>query len=125
MRCVVFDPLDMEALTVIDVPQEFIRNLEQRRGPSMIHFGIPAEPATWVAPDAPMDYQPPKVATVLLEPFFRGNVRTWCAIAMNPEICLLLKAELLPGQHRDVQQMRRRSFEEGFGKGFLTALRTF
>jgi hypothetical protein len=91
----------------------------------MIHFGIPAAPATWVAPSAPMDYQPPKVATVLLEPFYRGKVRTWCAIAMNPEICLLLKSELLPGQQRDVQELRRRSFEEGFGKGFLTALSAF
>jgi len=43
----------------------------------------------------------------------------------NEEHAMLLKSELLPGQHKDVQERVRRREDAAFARGFLTALSNF
>lgn len=123
MRVVVFDPLDLEALTVIDVPQEFVRELERgKRGPHL-RFAIPTRmPMAMPGPRELPHFVTIKIADVLMERFQRNGVRTWCAMALNPEICRLMRSELLPGQRHDAQERERYAYRDGFVKGFLTAV---
>ena len=119
MRCVVFDPLDLEALTVIDVPQEFIRRLEQERGFRYIRFAIPSDfDFRRYDPSEPPRLESMRIAEVRMERFFYGNVSTWSAMAMNPEICLLMKSELLPGQRREDQERQKKAFVSGILKAW-------
>lgn len=114
MRCVVYDPEDLEALTVIDVPQQFIRELEQgKRGP-LLRFPIqePMRFTPWAnADDLNFTF---RIAEVLMERFQRNGVFTWVALALNPEICLLMRSELLPGQRRDDLERQKKAFLNGF-----------
>ncbi|WP_175787449.1 hypothetical protein [Burkholderia anthina] len=123
MRVVVFDPQDLEALTVIEVSQHFIRELEQgKRGPHL-RFAIPTQlPMLVSGPMEPMQCVPIKTADVLMERFQRNGVWTWCAMALNPEICLLMRSTLLPGQRHDAQERERQAYLDGFTRGFLGAI---
>lgn len=120
MRCVVYDPVDLEALTVIDIPQVFIRELEQGKRSPNLSFAI-IEPAKWLDSSEEITCNI-KCANVLMERFRYRRKETWCAMALNPEVCLLMRSELLPGQRKEDQERRRASFEEGFVKGFMSAI---
>jgi hypothetical protein len=39
-------------------------------------------------------------------------------MAMNPEICLLMKADFLPGQRKEVQSRERDAFMRGLVAAF-------
>jgi len=119
MRCIVFDPIDLEPLTVIDVPQDFIRGLERGERWNILRFPVP-EPIrmTWRAPLGEITLGPLKIAEVRMERFHYGRLSTWCAMALNPEICLLMKSELLPGQRRDAQERERNAFVNGLMAAF-------
>jgi hypothetical protein len=121
MRCVVFDPQDMEALTVIEVPQSYIRNLEADKCSQVLRFAVPV-PFSFKQWEPSDGLQECPIANVRMERFHYRGVVTWVAIALNPEICLRMRSELLPGQRRDAQERERESFEKGFGKGFLEAI---
>lgn len=112
MRCVVYDPQDLEALTVIDIPQGFIRELENGRMGPILRFPI-YEELDWRAFDAPPNLPELKIATVMMERFHYRNATTWVAIAMNPEICLLMRSDLLPGQRRDDIKRQKNAFVKG------------
>ena len=119
MRCVVYDPEDLEALTVIDVPQQFIRELEQgKRGPHL-RFPIWEDCISWSRLAKEISVNTMRIADVRMERFCYGRISTWCAMAMNPEICLLMRSEFLPGQRRDVNKRER----EAFVSGLITAFR--
>jgi len=122
MRCVVYDPHDLEALTVIEVPQVFIRELESgKRGP-MLSFAIWAdvirEPSQLATNECVSDM---RRADVRMEQFRYHGASTWVAMALNPEICLLMRSTLLPGQRKDDADRQRQAFIRGliaaFGMG--------
>ena len=123
MRAVVYDPEDLAPLTVIDVPQSFVREIEEgKRGP-FLKFAIQEEvsAATWRPDDSRM--QPMRVAEVRFERFYYANPRgervmSWMLMAMNPEICLLMKADFLPGQRKEVQSRERDAFMRGLVAAF-------
>jgi hypothetical protein len=115
MRCVVYDPQDLEALTVIDVPQNFIRELENGERFNILRFPIPEPMPTWSTDISPFL---PRIAVVRMERFHYGRVSTWVAMALNPEICLLMRSELLPGQRRDAQEREREAFLTGLALAF-------
>jgi hypothetical protein len=117
MRCVVYDPQDLEALTVIDVPQDFIRGLERGERGSFLRFPV-REPLHFT-PFEPLDALATiRCAEVRMERFHYGRVSTWVAMALNPEICLLMRSELLPGQRRDAQEREREAFLTGLAAAF-------
>jgi hypothetical protein len=116
MRCVVYDPQDLEPLTVVDVPQVFIRELERgKRGP-LLRFPI-WEEVTFTIPNEPI-LNLLRTADVLMERFCRGEVWTWCASALNPEVCLLMRSDFLPGQRREVNRREREAFVSGLMTAF-------
>lgn len=123
MRCVIYDPVDMEPLTIFDVPGEFIRELEAGRATNTLSFPVvlPYEVATRFPTDEEMlnsFHQPLPIADIRFERFVYRNVRTWCGMALNPEMALLLKSEFLPGQQKEVWAERRKGFREGFSEAF-------
>jgi hypothetical protein len=119
MRCVIYDPEDMEPLTIFDVPGEYLRALERGQFPNPIRFPIrePMEWRPWVGAEEPTMPEM-KVASVLFEKLHRNGVVVWTGMAMNPEVCLLLKSDFLPGQQKEVLAERRKGFAEGFLEAF-------
>lgn len=119
MRCIVFDPIDLEPLTVINVPQDFIRDMESGKRWNILRFPVP-EPIlfSWRAPLGEIALAPLKIAEVRMERFYYGKLTTWCAMALNPEICLLMKSELLPGQRREAQERECAAFINGLMAAF-------
>jgi hypothetical protein len=119
MRAVVYDHEGYEPLTVIDVPQRFMREIESgKRAPELV---FPAyEPIAMMSPTPVMDA---KVKTVRLrfEPVFRGSGAyargdrpfLWLCTTDDGETALLLRAAFLPGQQRELQGRVRRAFLAG------------
>jgi hypothetical protein len=118
MRCVIYDPLDLEALTVINVPDYFLREIERRQRGSMLRFALPPEPLKWPKPEDLIDMLSIKTAEILFERFQYGSQTTWVGMAMNPEMALALKSEFLPGQQAEVWAEKRKSFLEGVTEAF-------
>jgi hypothetical protein len=123
VRCVIYDPEDMEPLTIFDVPGEFIRELEAGRAPNTLSF--PVQLVDEVRFRFPTDeevlnslHQPLPIANIRFERFVYRNVQTWCGMALNPEMALLLKSEFLPGQQKEVWAERRKGSREGVSEAF-------
>ena len=121
MRTVIYDPEDFEPLTVIDIPQHFINEINEGKRGDTLRFAIPEEPQ-FVPQAYPPSVSSMKVAEVRFEMLrYRGKVQ-WLVFAMNPEICLLLKSEFLAGQQREVQHREKQSRAAGFLQGLFAAM---
>lgn len=122
MRCVIFDPEDMEAITVIWVPDEYLHEIAQgKRGPVLCFPIMPKPVMAWELDVTPaMDSI--RTASILFERFVRRaggrEVVTWCGIATDVELALALKSEFLPGQQKEAWEERRRGVTEGIAKAF-------
>jgi len=121
MRTVIYDPEDMEPLTVVEIPAWFVNELEAGKRGDILRFAI-SEPPRFVPQAQPVDFEPPKIAEVRFEPFLYRGKRQWMVFAVNPEICLLLKAEFLAGQQSELQRREKDSFAKGFLNGMLRAM---
>lgn len=119
MRCVIFDPEDMEAVTVIQVPDDFLHEIGAGKRPPYLNFAVykPLTFADLQAVDSAV-LEPPPIATILFERFQRNGVWTWCGIATNVELALALKSEFLPGQQKEAWAERRKGVFEGLGMAF-------
>lgn len=123
MRTVIYDAEDMEPITVIDVPGEYLREIQAgKRGPELRFMAMrPISPADFVS-DGPIrpDVQIP-IVRIRFEPIWNGRserVLMWLATTMDGETALLLRGVFLPGQRAEV----RREREDAFMKGFMTAI---
>lgn len=102
---------EMEAITVIDLPQSFLRGL--REG---IYMRVPVQlpPAlepceNRALPDLSFQY-----VEIWAERFVRKGRDTWLLFTRNDELALLLKSDVLPGQ--------RAAYQSEFRRGFVAAL---
>jgi hypothetical protein len=123
VRTVVYDPQDMEPLTVIDVQPHLMRAMEKVGGSRYIRFPIPTKVQNrFVSSGAdiePVDWQ---IADIRFEPCKPPNGSPeiwWVALAINPEVCLLLRSVFLTGQQKDVQDAMQRAFQDGANKGMV------
>ena len=122
MNTVIFDPEDLEPITVINVPPQFIREIEQGVRPPYLRFACHIQPH-YLTDEIIMEG--PKIAEVRFEPLVYGDLRKWMAFAMNPEICLLLKSVFLPGQSAAIQDERKQAMAKGFLKGLSLAVKHY
>jgi hypothetical protein len=123
MRCVIYDPEDMEPLTVFEVPIEFIRKIERGDGPNPVLFHVQRPMKVIARPPTDAEilesiHEPLPVAIIRFERFIYRDIITWCGMAMNPEMALLLKSEFLPGQQKEAWAERRKGFREGVSEAF-------
>lgn len=123
MRCVIYDPIDMEPLTIFDVPADYLRAVERGEFPGVLRFPIPAPmKVSWRFPtdEEVLDsiHTLPPVAEIRFEQLSYRGVTCWTGFALNPEMALLLKSEFLPGQQKEVWAERRKGFSEGFSEAF-------
>ena len=115
MRAVLYTH-DMIPITVMDVPREWMKFLEERGclwlavRPS---FGL-------VAPDDSITAKMFDIRKVCItiEPFIRRGQRHWMLFTQDEEAALLLKSTFLPGQHKEVMARE----DAAFAKGFWTAI---
>lgn len=119
MRCVIYDADDMEPITVFDVPNRFLREIDRgERGPDLAF-----------APVMPMDIEPylpddpgPSMARYCRLHFERiikdGRTLMWLCTTRDGETALQLKAAFLPGQVAEVQNRVRGAFLRGLMVAF-------
>jgi len=117
MRCVIYDPMDLEALTVINVPNDFLREMERNKRGPILRFPVYG-PIEWPRPGGPVEMAELKTAEILFERFCYRGQWTWVGFALNPEMALALKSEFLPGQQADVWAEKRKSFVDGLEAAF-------
>ncbi|MFL5063479.1 MAG: hypothetical protein ACJ8FU_08635 [Xanthobacteraceae bacterium] len=119
MRAVIYDAEGYEPLTVIDVPQRFMREIERNERPPVLRFAVPRP---YVRPFVPERLDPlafMNVVTVRFEPIYKGKRRfMWLCTTEDAESALLLRAVFLPGQQGEVNHQ----LEEAFLKGMFAAM---
>lgn len=120
MRAVIYDAENYEPLTVIDIPQAFVREIESgKRGPVLrfpvrgpVSFGPTGRETV---PELVM----PRSVTVRFETIYKGRQRCmWLCTTVDAESALLLRAAFLPGQQGEVN----RQLDSAFLKGLLAAV---
>ncbi len=115
MRAVLYTH-DMIPITVMDVPREWWKYLEDNR--SLILAVQP--PLDLCAPEEPISFRNMGFRTVriTIEPFIRNRQRHWFLFTHDEESALLLRSTFLPGQHKEVKMLQ----DEAFAKGFWRAI---
>lgn len=118
MRTVIYDAEDMEPITVIDVPRQFMEEIESgKRGPVLTFAVMPRLTSGDIFDPA----EPPSLQetrrcyfTIRFEPIWKGRKRLmWLATTMDGETALLARSIFLPGQQAAVEQERRVAFMRG------------
>ena len=120
-RIVVLDQELHEALTVVEIPARFMRDVRSGR---CYHFPVFEEDA-YVARWSPAmnDTCSFRVCTLRFEAVMRGDSRNgqellfWYAYADDPELALLIRAAFLPGQVGEVQRRQREAYFRGVFAG--------
>lgn len=107
---------DMEAITVIDLPQWFLERLHD--GQVMRVAVEDSAPPTWPSADAVVPVCKFYAVSIWAERFVRNGGSTWLLFTRDEELALLLRSSVLPGQRRDYQD----EFKRGFIKGLLSTL---
>lgn len=118
MRAVLYAH-DMEPITVIELQPwawEFLRDQGQVR--LAVHRRTDTQVFNPDADNAPISRMNDWIVTITAELLVRGSHRCLMLFTQDEEAALLLKSDLLPGQHRDAQSRDR----VAFAKGFLGAL---
>lgn len=112
MRAVLYAH-DMEPITVIHLESwawEFLRDHGSVRlaviPPAQAFF----DPDAMSAPTRGTNW----IVHITAELLVRGKHRSLMLFTNDEEAALLLKSELLPGQHKDVQNRERSAFARGF-----------
>lgn len=124
MRCVIFDPEDMEALTVIQVPDQYLRGIRQMLFPEVLRFPVYRDfDPTWKPMDDPVwEDSGEWIADIKFEKMARyqhgKRVTTWIGIALNPTTALQLRSDFLPGQRRELQRHEDAAFTKGIAAAF-------
>lgn len=118
MRAVLYSDSDMEAITVIDVPEWAMAILRTGRA---FRFPAPTLPCIELRTDPPRLDRFPMVE-VWAERFVRRGVAHWMLFTRQDEVALLLRAEFLPGQRQEVAAQYRRGLVDGFLRA-VSALR--
>ena len=115
MRVVLYAE-DMEAITVLDMPDVVASYLE-RYGRARIPVLKPFSMSTPQYTDRTIPM--PRAVEITAECFLRNGVKHMMLFTRDDEAALLLRSELLPGQRRDAQEDARRHFARGFLGGLL------
>lgn len=118
MRTVIYDAEDMEPITVIDVPRQFMKEIESGKRDPILHFAVmpPLSSAASFNPTEPPPIQEYRrfYFTIRFEPIWKGRKRLmWLATTMDGETALLARSIFLPGQQAAVEQERRAAFMRG------------
>lgn len=117
MRTVLYTE-DFEPITVIELEPwawDFLR--EHRSVRLAVHRPVSAYDSQGEEIDPRYDMHN-WIVHITAEVLVRGKHTTLMLFTRDEEAALLLKSELLPGQHRDVQDREK----SAFAKGFLSAL---
>ena len=106
-RIVVMDEELHEALTVVDVPIDFLREVESGKRGRYIRLALDREVEATVydpARDGTLDLDS-HITVFRLEEVRRQRDRLfWYAYALDPTAALRVRAAFLPGQEREVQR---------------------
>ena len=119
MRVVLYTD-DMEPITVLQL-SDFAAGLLEKRG----RVSVPIiEPVRYMppAPDEKFGVNFRQV-NIWAEAFMRNGVRHLFLFTNDEEAAMMLRSELLPGQHKEVQERERQAFARGFVQGLQAVLK--
>ena len=118
MRAVIYDQEGYEPLTVVEVPESFMREIESGRRDRRLRFPIPSTLPTYL--DLMRDAEPTPVRDMSCEIFFdpiyndrQPKPFMWLCTTRDPDTALLLRSTFLPGQNREVQSLMQAAFTRG------------
>jgi len=120
MRAVIYDAEYYEPITVIDIPQDFVREIESGKRDKMLRFPV-IKPILSRGPSECIPCETPtKVVTLRFEPIWKNSERLmWLVTTQDAESALLLRAAFLPGQRGELN----RRLEMAFLNGLMAAVR--
>ena len=101
---------EMEAITVIDIPQWLLERLHDGQ---MIRLAVIEPLKTSISLAHEISSQP-KVVAIWAEKIRRNGKEAWLLFTRNEEAALMLKSDVLPGQ--------RKAFQDEYRRGFVTAI---
>lgn len=117
MRVVIHDAETYEPITVVTIPNHYIREMEQGARDYSLRMAVPM-PVSPYARGAKMDCTMMKgtVLRLRFEPIHRGRSGKrfmWLCTAEDGESALLLHSTFLPGQQKDVNAIERQAYLRG------------
>lgn len=121
MRVVIMDEDMREPITVVELPANLMREVEQRRLKHIV-VPVPLTFSSWFSrlPAIPECSTAINKVCLRIEPIHNGrDVLYWVAVPDDPELALLLRAAFLPGQRTE---LRRRETQAWF-HGAVAAIR--
>jgi hypothetical protein len=103
---------EMEAITVIDIPQWLLERVQDGQ---MIRLAViePPQVSAALAQEIPTP-SPMRCVEIWAEKFRRKGRETWLLFTRDEEAALILKSDMLPGQ--------RKAFQDEYRRGFVTAI---
>lgn len=123
MRTVIYDPQDFEPITVVEIDDRLLGQIERGEHPPRWTFAIPS----WAPGPVPWDEH--EIAhtiqqtTVYFERLRYGDRSHWLVFAMDPPVALLLRSIFLAGQQNALQDVRDNAFAAGFLRGLREGYR--
>lgn len=102
----------LEPITVVDISMDLWALLE-RGDHVLLRVDVPLK---FNSHRSIEDFLAPPMVAVFADRIRRGEHETLMIFTDDEELALLLRADLLPGQHREVQHRERKAFVRGFLK---------
>lgn len=117
MRVVIHDKETYEPITVVTIPSQYIREMEQGTRDYSLRLPIPMQ-ASGYAYDAKLDATMAKAAILRIrfEPIHRGRGGErfmWLCTAEDGDSALLLRSVFLPGQMKEVRYVEQEAYLRG------------
>jgi hypothetical protein len=115
MRAVLYSKVDLEPITVVDVPIQLFNHLKRYR---WLRLAVLEPFRLTLSDECPFD-RPVKTVDITAEFFQYYDQEMVLLFTRDEEAALLLRPDLLPGQRRLVKE----EFQRGFAAGWLKAIR--
>ena len=119
MRVVLYAE-DMEPITVLDLSGFLLEHLQEYR---MVLVPVMASVQYHAMPAAPTIADMPRSVMIWAERMQRNGETHWLLFTRDEEAAMMLRSELLPGQHKEVQEREKQNYARGFLAGLNAVLR--
>lgn len=119
MRVVLYSSHDMEPITIIDLPID-IYKLLQTRGRAKIAVMETFAVFMNQGPEETVHRYQPKIVDIYAELIVMRGETHLLLLTPSEEAALMLRSSFLPGQLKDVNEMKRQAYARGFLKAIQT-----